>query len=89
MQPLDPQAFERLHGLVLELLHVYKGNDSVSKALLHELYTVPRVVIAEAEHRPVERPRLEHMARTLEYCFGLLLLDEVPEDRVPGVPRIV
>ena len=29
------------------------------------------------------------MAQELEMCFGLLLLGEVPEDRKPGVPRIV
>ncbi len=89
MQPTDVRAFERLHLLVVELMRSYKGSDRVSKSLLHELYSVPRVIFAELEHRPAERQILEQMAQKLEMCFGLLLLGEVPEDRKPGVPRII
>ena len=89
MQPTDVRAFERLHTLVIELMRSYKGIDRVSKSLLNELYSVPRIISAEIEHRPTERLVLEEMAQKLEYCFGLLLLGEVPEDRKPGVPRIV
>jgi hypothetical protein len=89
MQPVDVGAFDRIHGLVVELMHSYKGSDRVSKSLLHELFAVPRSISAELEHRSAERDTLEQMAQMLEYCFGLLLLDETPEDRKPGVPRIV
>ena len=89
MQPTDVRAFDCLHSLVVELMRSYKGSDRVSKSLLHELYSVPRVISAELEHRPAERQILEQMAQKLEVCFGLLLLGEVPEDRKPGVPRII
>jgi hypothetical protein len=89
MQPADVRAFDRLHSLVVELMRSYKGSDRVSKSLLHELYSVRRVISAELEHRPAERLILEQMVQTLEMCFGLLLLGEVPEDRKPGVPRVI
>ena len=89
MQPIDVRAFERLHSLAVELMHTYKGNDRVSKSLLHELHTLPLIISAELQHRPADRLALEQMAQKLEYCFSLLLLGEVPEDRKLGVPRIV
>ena len=89
MQPIDVRAFERLHALVFELMNSYKGSDRVSKSLLHELYSVPRIISVELAHRPTERQVLEEMAQKLEFSFGLLLLGELPEDRKPGVPRVV
>lgn len=88
MQPTNVKAFERLHGLVIELMRSYKGNDLVSKSLLNELYTVPRIITTELEHRPAEREILEKMTQQLVFCFDLLLIDELPEERRPGVPRI-
>jgi hypothetical protein len=87
MHRVDVVAFNRLHDLVVELMHSYKGSDLVSKSLLHELYSVPRIIFGELEHRPTDRQVLEQMAQKLDYCFSLLLLGEVPEDRKPGVPR--
>ena len=89
MQPVSSAAFERLHALVVELMRSYKGSDRVSKSLLHAVYSMPRIISAELEHRPAERQMLEQMSQKLEMCFGLLLLGEVPEDRQPGVPRII
>jgi len=86
---VDVAAFERLHALSVELLHSYKGKDLVSKSLLNELYSAPRIIRAESVHRKTGREMLEQMADKLEMCFGLLLLDETPEDRKPGVPRII
>ena len=88
MQPVSRAAFERLHALVVELMRSYKGSDRVSKSLLHAVYSMPRIISAELEHRPAERQMLGEMSQKLEMCFGLLLLGEVPEDRQPGVPRI-
>jgi hypothetical protein len=89
MQPTDVAAFKRLHTLVVELMRSCKGSDRVSKSLLHELYSVPRVISAEIAHRPTERHVLEEMSQDLEFCFDQLLLGEVPEDRKPGAPRIM
>jgi hypothetical protein len=89
MQGVDVAAFERLHALSVELMRSYKGKDLVSKSLLNELYSAPKIIRAESIHRKSDRQVLEQMADKLEMCFGLLLLDEIPEDRKPGVPRIV
>ena len=88
--PASGSAFEQVHSLVVELMGYYKGNDRVSKSLLNDVYVVPRVLAAELEHAPPgERESLNQMIQKLEMCFGLLLLGEVPEDRRPGVPRII
>ena len=89
MQGVDAEAFERLHVLSTELMRSYKGKDLVSKSLLNEIYITSRVIRAESVHAKTDRQILEQMADKLEMCFGLLLLNEVPEDRKPGVPRII
>ena len=89
MQGVNASAFERVYALAVELMRSYKGKDLVSKSLLNELYTTSRVIRAESVHGKIDRQVLEQMADKLEMCFGLLLLNEAPEDRKPGVPRII
>jgi hypothetical protein len=84
---VDSAAFEHLQALTVELMHWYKGKDLVSKSLLNEIYTTSRIIQAESVHAKANREVLERMAAKLEMCFGLLLLNETPEDRKPGVPR--
>jgi hypothetical protein len=87
--PIDLVAFERLHSLTVELMRLYKGQDAVSKSLLREIKVAAKIIRAEAPYRAKEENVLEEMARKLEWNFDLLLLGEVPEDRRPGVPRII
>lgn len=86
---VDSAAFERLHALTLELMRSYKGKDLVSKSLLNELYVTSRVIQAESAHAKTERGALEAMANKLETCVGLLLKNEVLEERQSGIPRII
>jgi hypothetical protein len=89
MQGVDALAFERLYAISVELMRSYKGKDLVSKSLLNELYTTSRIIRAESVHGKTDLQIIAQMADKLEMCFGLLLLNEVPEDRRAGVPRIV
>ena len=89
MQGVDASAFERLYALSVELMRSYKGKDLISKSLLNELYSASRVIRTESVHGKTDRKVLEQMADKLEMCFGLLLLNELPEARRPGVPRFI
>jgi hypothetical protein len=89
MQPVDVAAFEKLHAHIVVLMRFYKGKELVSKSLLYEVRSASKILIGELEHRPAEKAILESMISRLEMSFDLLLLGEVPEDREPGVPRII
>jgi hypothetical protein len=82
-------AFQRMHGHAQELMRLLKGTEMVSKFLLNELFTVPLVIRAESPYFKDERQELEEMANQIELCFSLILKGEAPEDRVPGVPRVI
>lgn len=79
--------FERLHALGVELLHTCKGNDRVSKSLTYELYATRGMIDAEIPFHK-EKQQLQEMSSRLSMIFDLLLIGEVPEDRIPGRPRI-
>jgi hypothetical protein len=89
MQPVDVAAFEKLHAQIVELMRFYKGKAHVSKSLLYEVRAASKILMGELQHRPAEKVILEEMLSRLEMSFDLLLLGEVPEDRKPGVPRII
>jgi hypothetical protein len=86
---IDEDAFRALHEQALRLVRACKGRDEVPKGLLRELHATFSILRAEAEHFGTRRRELEEMANDIEVCFGLILGDEVPEDRRPGVPRII
>lgn len=79
--------FERLHTLGVELLHTYKGNDRVSKSLIYEFYATRGMIDSEIPYHK-EKQQLQEMSARLSMIFDLLLIGEVPEDRIPGKPRI-
>ena len=86
---LNRDAFAVLNQLCEKLAHALKGTDLVSKSLLNELYVTIQVIRAEAPYVRGETSLLQEMAAKLEYCFALILRNESPADRVPGVPRIM
>jgi hypothetical protein len=81
--------FVRLRRHTHELMRLLKGRDLVSKALMNELFSVPLIIRAEIPYFKTDASDLDEMAGEIELCFSLLLKDEVPEDRIPGVPRII
>ncbi len=56
---------------------------------MNELRVATKVLRAEAPYVDGGRNDLESMADKLEITFDLILKGESPEDRVPGVPRII
>ena len=86
---LNRNAFLTLNKAVEALAQALKGTDYVSKAVLNEMYVTIQVMRAEAPYFKEETASIQEMADKLEYCFALILRNESPSDRVPGVPRIM
>lgn len=83
-------AFARLESKVAETTRICKTDDFVAKALLLEIFVTIRAIGPEEDYVAVgDRTALRAMREKLEALFYLLVLGESPEDRVPGVPRIV
>ena len=85
---INEAAFENLHKQAKELCRLLKGQELVSKSLLKEFYAIMQILRAEAPYHGKSQATLTGMADKIEYCFGLILEGEAPEDRTPGVPRI-
>lgn len=79
-------TLEKTAGEVAKLL---KGHDLVSKSLLNEFLVSARVLRNEAAFFGNERSRIEGVAQKIEDYLALILRDEVPGLRVPGVPRVI
>jgi hypothetical protein len=86
---LNRNAFLTLNRVVETLAQALKGSDCVSKSVLNELYVTIQVMRAEAPYVKGETAAIQEMAAKLEYCFALILRNESPSDRVPGVPRLI
>jgi hypothetical protein len=87
---IDEYLFEKLHEASLQLVRVCKNEPEVPKALLQELQGTARILANEAVYlKNNEKEMLEDMAKKISLCLDLILLNEVPEDRVSGVPRII
>ena len=86
---IDKAAFEGLAECARQLARQLKGTTLVSKAVLNEIRVTIGVLRAEAQYAGDKAPELVGMANRLEMVFDLILRDETPDDRVPGVPRII
>jgi hypothetical protein len=81
--------FVRLEKAAAALAVLLKGHDLVPKSALRELWGTVQVLRNEAPYFGGERDRLESVASKVEEYFGCILVDELPEDRVTGVPRVI
>lgn len=89
LRVVDAATFLKVDGGAAELARAFKGQSHVPKSILNELRTATKLLRAEAPYIEGESSRLVEMADKLEMTFDLILKGESPEDRVPGVPRIV
>jgi len=85
---ISAESFERLHAFGVELLNIYKGNDRVSKSLIYEFYATRGMIDAEIPYHK-DKQQLQEMSARLSMLFDLLLIGEVPADRIPGKPRVI
>ena len=84
------EAFARLESITAEATRICKTDDLLSKALLVEIFITTRAIEPEEEYVAVgDRAALREMREKLDVLFYLLIQGESPEDRVPGVPRII
>jgi Mg2+ and Co2+ transporter CorA len=88
MRGVSLRELAELEERAVELVRVLEGHALVPKALLKELHVAARVLRNEAPSLGSERGRVEAAAAKLESCLDMILNDEGPDERVPGVPRI-
>jgi hypothetical protein len=81
--------FVRLEKAAAELVALLKGHELVSKSLLNEFLVSAQVLRNEAPFCGSDRSRIESVAQKIEYYLSLILKDEAPEQRIPGVPRVI
>ena len=86
---IDQAAFEGLEQCARNLARKLKGSELLPRAVLKELKVTIGVLRAEAQHAGGEAATLVGMSNRLEMVFDLILRGESPDDRVPGVPRII
>jgi len=86
---IDQAAFESLEQCARSLARKLKGSELLPRTALKELKVAIGVLRAEAQHAGKEAPNLVAMSNRLEMVFDLILRGESPDDRVPGVPRII
>ena len=90
MQGVKKEAFARLESIATEATRICKSDDVLSKALLAEIFITARAIEPEEEYVAVaDRAALRAMREKLEMLFHLLIYGESPDDRVPGIPRIL
>ncbi|MBR0753218.1 hypothetical protein JQ604_13585 [Bradyrhizobium jicamae] len=89
VRKVDAAAFQRIDREATVLAHALKGQALIPKSLLNELYKASKILRAEAPYIEDRQGDLEAMADTLETTFDLILAGESPDDRLPGVPRII
>ena len=85
---LNRAAFQKVEQSASRLASTLKGVDLVSKGLLKQLYSTFRVMRAEAPYIRGHEKELVEMSDRLQLLFDLIIWNEAPEDRKPGVPRI-
>lgn len=84
------EAFARLELIVAEATRICKTDNLLSKALLAEIFITTLAIEPEEQFVAIaDRVDLRTMREQLDSLFYLLLRGESPEDRAPGMPRIV
>lgn len=86
---IDQAAFESLEQCARNLARKLKGSELLPRSVLKELKVTIGVLRAEAQHAGNEAPSLLRMSDRLEMLFDLILRGESPDDRAPGVPRVI
>ncbi|MEQ1698768.1 MAG: hypothetical protein ABMA25_01600 [Ilumatobacteraceae bacterium] len=87
---MDEDRFNELVLATEAAVRSLKGHRLLDRELLLEIHLVERVLRRESEHLVGASALLVITAADrLDYLFDLILRGESPEDRRPGVPRIM
>ncbi|MBK6917055.1 MAG: hypothetical protein IPH07_06615 [Deltaproteobacteria bacterium] len=79
------ERFDAVIARIGSIARRLQGSDSLPRDLLNEIYFFAQLLRNEARQSDALSP----LADRVEFLFGLLLKGELPEDRVPGRPRII
>jgi hypothetical protein len=84
------EAFARLESIAAEATRICKTDDLLSKALLAEIFITARSIEPEEGYVAIDdRAAVRAMREKLDVLFNLLIAGKSPEDRMPGVPRVI
>ncbi len=86
---INLKASDRMQECALALVRLLKHEELLPRSVLIEIRVVAGVLSNEAPYFGEHAATLEEIARNMEYFYQLILGGEVPEDRAPGVPRII
>ena len=86
---VDDAAFAAVDKAANALAAALRGNVTLPRNLLNEMYVTFTILRREAAHLPRKASAVEDMANRLEMTFALILKGESHQERVPGVPRVI
>ena len=87
-QDLDESAVTDLLEAAADVARALKGRPDVPKSVLQEIRATVHILRNESPHHGAGQ-RLMEVSEQLDSLLGLIIFDEAPEDRQPGVPRII
>ncbi len=86
---VDDEAYCALLDYCRELSSILRGHELVPRGILYEIFSA-LIILRNESYAPTDNAsRLTEMSGGIECAFHDLLLDQSPEVRQPGVPRIV
>jgi hypothetical protein len=88
-KPAVKAAFEKAERSAADVARALKGRDDLPRDVLRSIYKAIGVIRAQLPYQKEGRDELASMCNKLEMVFFLILEGESPDDRKPGVPRII
>ena len=82
------QCWNELIAELEKILIPHKSISNINKSFAAVVYSLPWAIRNEAEYTN-EKEYLNLVADKIERYFGMLIGNEVPDDRTPGVPRVI
>lgn len=89
IETFDASAFQALYDYVALKADSMKDEHVVSKQVLRCVLDARQAVLESNEHVVVVGVRSAAMADKFLQLLGMIALGEAPDDRQPGVPRII
>lgn len=86
---INQAAFVGVEECARNLAKKLKGSEVLPRDPLNEINVTIGVILREAQHFGSESTTLIGMSSRLKIVFDLILRGESPDDRIPGVPRII
>jgi len=88
-KPADKQLFAKIEQQAADIARGLKGQSLLPRSVLNSIFIAVRVIQGQIPYQKEGQGELAEMANKLDWILFLILAGESPDDRVPGVPRII